>query len=121
SVRLPACNQRRRGSEGHGDRWPGPGATSPSRGPSEAHLAGAVPEGLQGACQVFHASDEGAATLPDEELDLKIDDAPFIVGAQAEIAPVPDAELPAREGVADFRGGAAVHVDAIENGDRALG
>jgi hypothetical protein len=69
---------------------------------------------------VLVALDDGAAALADEVLDLEIDGAALVVGAQPEIPAVADDELAARERVADLRGGAAVHVHAVEHGHDAV-
>src|SRR5262245_64126744 len=70
--------------------------------------------------QILVAAHDRAAALPDEVLDLEVHDRALVVGAQPEVATVPDDQLAARERVADLGRGAAVHVGAVENGDHAV-
>src|SRR5262249_9890306 len=69
---------------------------------------------------ILAAGHDRAAALVDEVLDLEVHDRALVVGAQSEIAPVPDDQLAARERVPDLGRGAAVDVGAIENGDHAV-
>src|SRR5437867_5715506 len=86
---------------------------SPSWTPRRAQAA-------QAQLQILVATHDSTAARANEELDLEIDGAAFVVGAQAEVAAVADDELPAGERVADLRRGAAVHVGAVEDRDHPV-
>src|SRR5262249_44473676 len=89
--------------------------TPPGRGPSRAQ------HGPEGPPQILIVLDDRAPARADEVLDLQVDRAPLVVGAQAEIAPVPDDALAAREGVPDRGRGAAVDICPVEDRDDGLG
>src|SRR5437660_1411323 len=75
----------------------------------------------QARLQVLVATHDSTPALADEELDLEVDRGPLVVGAQPEVSPVADDQLPARERVADLGRGAAVDVGAGENRDDTVG
>src|SRR5262249_36282958 len=87
---------------------------------AEPSRDGGLGERAQARLEVLVAMHDRPAALTDEILDLEIDDARLVVGAQAIVASIADDELAARERVADLRRGSAVDVGTVEDGDNPV-
>ena len=64
-----------------------------------------------------HCADDSAPARQDEMLHLHVDGRTLVVGGEAEVAAIAPDPLAPREGLADLRGRAAVHVNAVQDSD----